>query len=168
VPAGKGKEEKGNMTPTSTRERLPDVRKSITHKLVLRHARTPNKVERVHFYIVIGLYSDGRPAELFITVNGGSEMLNGWCKCWSIAISLCLQSGVTVEKLYEKFAHQDFELKGFTENRDIHSCSSVVDYVMSLFKQQFMSEKEVVISDNIIASEELSRDLHLSQPAATE
>jgi ribonucleoside-diphosphate reductase alpha chain len=128
------------MKSQSTRERLPDVRRSITNKLVLCHARTPNKIDRVHFYIVIGLFPDGRPAELFITVNGGSEMLNGWCKCWAIAISLCLQSGVSAEKLYEKFAHQDFELKGFTENKDIRSCSSVCDYVMQFFKQQFMKD----------------------------
>ena len=101
--------------------------------------------ERIHFYIVVGLYPDKRPAELFITVNGGTEMLNGWCKVWAIAISLCLQSGITVEKLYEKFAHQDFEPKGFTESEDIKSCSSVVDYVMEFMKRRFINPpKEAV------------------------
>jgi ribonucleoside-diphosphate reductase alpha chain len=124
------------------RERLPDTRHSINHKLVIPFSRTPKKIERLHIYIVIGLFPDGRPAELFLTINGGTESLRGWAKVWAIAISLCLQSGVTVEKLYEKFAHQDFDPKGFTENKDIRSCSSVCDYVMQFFKQQFMKDAD--------------------------
>jgi len=119
------------------RERLPDKRESITHKLVLCYGRTSKKIERVHFYITVGLYPDGRPAELFLTVNGGTEMIKGFCQVWAIAVSLCLQAGITVDKLFEKFAYQDFEPKGFTESKDIRSCTSVVDYVMKFMQQKF-------------------------------
>jgi ribonucleoside-diphosphate reductase alpha chain len=119
------------------RERLPDTRRSINHKLVLCHTKGNGKIERLHFYLVIGMYGDGRPAELFITVNKGNDTISGFCKVFGILISLCLQSGVPLDKLYEKLAHQDFEPKGFTENKDIHSCSSVVDYVMKFMHNEF-------------------------------
>jgi len=122
------------------RERLPDTRHSINHKLVLCHTKGNGKVERLHFYIIVGLYADGRPAELFITVNKGNDTISGFCKVFGILISLCLQSGVPLEKLFEKLAHQSFEPAGFTENKSIHSCSSVVDYVMQFMKQQFIKD----------------------------
>ena len=150
------------------RERLPDTRKSINHKLVLHHTKPGGKIERLHVYLVIGMYGDGRPAELFITVNKGNDTISGFCKVFAILVSLCLQSGVTIEKLFEKLSKQAFEPSGFTENKDIHSCSSIVDYVMSLFKQQFMSEETIEVCDNNIASEELAHDVHLSKPISDE
>jgi ribonucleoside-diphosphate reductase alpha chain len=126
-------------------------------------------MERIHFYITIGCFPDGRPGELFITVNKGNDIIAAWAKCWSIAISLCLQSGVTVETLYEKFSHQAFSPDGFTENKDIRSCSSVVDYTMSLMKQQFMQEvTAVTATEPEVALEELARDTHLSRPISEE
>jgi len=112
------------------RERLPDTRPSITHKFVLRYGRPNNKTERLHFYLIVGLYPDGRPAELFITLNNGNEMIAGFCKVWAIAISLCLQSGITVDKLAEKFSFQSFPPDGFTESDEIKTCKSAVDYII--------------------------------------
>jgi ribonucleoside-diphosphate reductase alpha chain len=111
------------------RERLPDTRKSITHKLVLTH--------HTYFYITVGLYDDGRPAELFITTNKGNDAISGFCKVFGFLVSLALQGGVEFEKLHEKLAFQDFEPKGFTRSADIHSCTSVVDYVVRWMKFEF-------------------------------
>ena len=119
------------------RERLPDTRPSVNHKFVLRHTKGDGKVERLHVYIVVGMYEDKRPAELFITVNKGNETISGFCKVFSILVSLCLQAGIPMDKLYEKLAFQSFEPSGFTENPEIHSCTSIVDYVMKFFKLQF-------------------------------
>jgi ribonucleoside-diphosphate reductase alpha chain len=155
------------MTAKSTRERLPDVRPSINHKLVLCQHRG-NKVERIHFYIIAGMYEDKRPAELFVTVNKGNGMIAGFLKVIAILISLCLQYGVPFMKIYEKLAYQSFEPSGFTENPEIHSCSSVVDYIMQWMKQKFMSEEVAQMSEVAIATEELARDLHLSNPISEE
>lgn len=144
------------------------MRESLNHKLVLCHPKPSGKIERLHFYLVIGMYSDGRPAELFITVNKGNDTISGFCKVFGILISLCLQSGVPLEKLYEKLSHQSFEPSGFTENKDIPNCQSVVDYVMQFMKQQFMSPKVAIIGDNNMALEEPEKDKHLSRPCAKE
>lgn len=112
------------------RKRLPDLRRSITHKLVLCHPKSPGKTARLHFYITVGMYDDGQPGELFITVNKGNDTISGFCKVFGILVSLCLQGGIPLEKIHEKLAFQDFEPKGFTESQSIHSCSSIVDYVV--------------------------------------
>jgi len=124
------------------RERLPDLRYGINHKFVLCHSKPDNKIRRLHFYIIINNFPDGRPAELFITVNKGNDTISGFCKVFAILVSLCLQSGVPISKLYEKLSHQAFEPAGFTENKEIHSCQSIVDYVMQFFKQKFMKDAD--------------------------
>ena len=126
------------------RERLPDKRESITHKLVLQYRKPSGKVKRLHIYITIGLFPDGRPAELFFCLNDADETLVGFCKMWAISISLCLQSGVTLEKLVEKFAHQSFPPSGFTENKEIHSCKSIVDYTVRFMERQFSPKQPEV------------------------
>ncbi len=123
------------------RERLSDTRKSITHKLVIRYSSQNGKTERLHFYITVGLFDDGRPAELFVTVNNGNDTIAGFCKVWAIAVSLCLQSGVTVQKLVEKFSFQDFEPSGFTEGVEIKTCKSVVDYIVRWMENVFIEKK---------------------------
>jgi hypothetical protein len=45
------------------------------------------------------------------------------------AISLCLQYGVPVKTLVEKFAHTRFEPSGFTKNPDIPIAKSLTDYI---------------------------------------
>lgn len=123
------------------RDRLPDTRASITHKLVIRHTKPNGKSERLHFYITVGLYKDGRPAELFITVNNGNETIAGFLRCWSIAISMLLQHGEKIPKLVEKFAYQAFEPAGFTESPDMQNCKSVIDYVIRWMEAEFDGEK---------------------------
>jgi ribonucleoside-diphosphate reductase alpha chain len=156
------------MTAKSTRERLPDTRKSVTHKAVICASTPGGKPWRLHVYITVGLFPDGRPAELFLCINDASETLVGFATVWAIAISLCLQSGVELSKLIEKFAFQQFAPMGFTENPDIRSCKSLCDYVIRWMEKEFMSEPSSQISDAVIATEELARDVHLSKPISEE
>jgi ribonucleoside-diphosphate reductase alpha chain len=119
------------------RQRLPDQRKSITHKLVLRHEKITGKIERLHIYITVGLFDDGRPGELFLNLDDADDCVRGWAKQWAIAISLCLQNGVTLDKIVEKFSNQDFSPNGFTENKELHGCKSIPDYVVRWMEKQF-------------------------------
>jgi ribonucleoside-diphosphate reductase alpha chain len=109
----------------SERERLPDLRYGVTHKAVIRA-----EDRRVKFFFTINYFKDGRPGELFLHMDESGSTLDGFADCWAIAVSMCLQQGITVEKLMEKFAFQEFEPKGFTDNKDIRVARSVVDYVV--------------------------------------
>jgi ribonucleoside-diphosphate reductase alpha chain len=102
------------------RERLPDTRSSLTHKF---------SVGGHEGYINVGLYPDGRPGELFITMAKEGSTVGGLMDGFGTAISICLQYGVPLEVLVNKFSHTRFEPMGHTTNPDIRIAKSVVDYI---------------------------------------
>jgi ribonucleoside-diphosphate reductase alpha chain len=112
------------------RRRLPDTRESITHKF---------NVAGHEGYLIVGLYEDGRPGELFITMAKEGSTIGGLMDSLGTAISVALQYGVPVESLVNKFAHQRFEPMGMTTNRDIPFAKSLVDYIFRWFGMQFIS-----------------------------
>jgi len=120
-----------------TRERLPDTRKSITHKAVILTTEN-DKPKRVKFYFTVGLFPDGRPGELFIHMDEAGSTLDGMADTISILISICLQEGVPLTKLVEKLAWQQFNPQGMTENPEMRIVKSVVDYVIRWMEKEFM------------------------------
>ncbi len=116
---------------TSKRRRLPDTRESITHKFT---------VDTYPGYITVGLYPDGTPGELFITVSKQGSTTNGLLDCFGIAVSLGFQYGIPLNVLVEKFKHHRFEPQGFTRNPDIRLAKSIVDYIFRWLELRFMQE----------------------------
>ena len=102
------------------RERLPDTRQSITHKF---------SISGHEGYITVGLYPDGRPGELFITMAKEGSTIGGLMDCFGTAVSMSLQYGVPLEVYVNKFSHTRFEPMGFTKNPDIQIAKSIVDYI---------------------------------------
>ena len=102
------------------RERLPDTRRSITHKF---------SVGGHQGYITVGLYPDGRPGELFIIMAKEGSTIGGLMDCFGTAVSMSLQYGVPLEVYVEKFSHTRFEPWGHTNNPDIKIAKSIVDYI---------------------------------------
>jgi len=102
------------------RERLPDTRKSITHKF---------SVSGHEGYITVGLYPDGRPGETFITMAKEGSTVGGMMDCFATAVSMSLQYGVPLQEYVNKFSHTRFEPMGFTKNPDIRIATSIVDYI---------------------------------------
>jgi ribonucleoside-diphosphate reductase alpha chain len=102
------------------RERLPDTRRSLTHKFsIVGHEG----------YIIVGFYDDGRPGELFINMAKEGSTIGGLMDTIGVLTSLALQYGVPLDALVRKFEHARFEPNGFTRNPDIPIAKSVVDYV---------------------------------------
>ncbi len=102
------------------RERLPDTRQSLTHKF---------SVAGHEGYITVGMYPDGRPGELFITMAKEGSTVGGMMDCFGTAISMSLQYGVPLEVYVKKFSHTRFEPMGHTKNKDIKIAKSIVDYI---------------------------------------
>jgi ribonucleoside-diphosphate reductase alpha chain len=102
------------------RERLPDTRQSVTHKF---------SISGHEGYITVGLYPDGRPGELFITMAKEGSTIGGLMDCFGTAVSMSLQYGVPLEVYVNKFSHTRFEPMGYTKNPDIRIAKSVVDYI---------------------------------------
>jgi ribonucleoside-diphosphate reductase alpha chain len=123
----KGKKEQPLSAPR--RERLPDTRHSITHKF---------SVAGHEGYITVGLYPDGRPGELFITMAKEGSTIGGLMDCFGTAVSMSLQYGVPLEVYVNKFSHTRFEPWGHTNNPDIRVAKSIVDYIFRWMGITFM------------------------------
>jgi ribonucleoside-diphosphate reductase alpha chain len=111
------------------RRRLPDTRQSITHKF---------SVGGHEGYLTVGLYDDGRPGEVFITMAKEGSTVGGLMDSLGTAISVALQYGVPIESLVNKFTHQRFEPSGMTHNPDIPFAKSLVDYIFRWMGMQFI------------------------------
>ncbi len=111
------------------RERLPDTRQSLTHKF---------SISGHEGYITVGLYQDGRPGEVFITMAKEGSTIGGLMDCFGTAISISLQYGVPLEVLVRKFSYARFEPMGHTNNPDIRIAKSVVDYIFRWLGIEFL------------------------------
>ncbi len=112
------------------RDRLPDTRQSITHKF---------NVGGHEGYINVGMFPDGRPGELFITMAKEGSTVGGMMDAFGTSISIALQYGVPLEALVNKFSHMRFEPMGHTTNPDIRIAKSVVDYIFRWMGMQFLA-----------------------------
>ena len=116
----KSKKADKNLVSAPRRERLQDTRQSVTHKF---------SVAGHEGYITVGLYPDGRPGEMFITMAKEGSTVGGMMDCFGTAISMSLQYGVPLEVYVKKFSHTRFEPMGHTKNPDIRIAKSIVDYI---------------------------------------
>jgi len=111
------------------RRRLPDTRRSITHKF---------SVANHEGYLTVGLYEDGQPGELFITMAKEGSTVGGLMDVIGTCTSMALQYGVPLIALVDKFRHARFEPSGMTSNRDIPFAKSLIDYIFCWLGCQFI------------------------------
>ena len=111
------------------RRRLPDTRTAVTHKF---------DIAGHEGYLTVGLFEDGQPGELFITMAKEGSTIGGLMDSIGTLTSMALQYGVPLEALVRKFAHQRFEPSGFTKNPEIRNASSITDYVFRWLALQFI------------------------------
>ncbi|OIO43062.1 intein-containing adenosylcobalamin-dependent ribonucleoside-diphosphate reductase [Candidatus Pacearchaeota archaeon CG10_big_fil_rev_8_21_14_0_10_35_219] len=121
---------------------LPQTRKSITHRFDLAGHKG---------YLTVGLYDDGSPGEIFVTMAKEGSTIRGLMDAWARSVSFNLQYGVSVDTLFKRFRHQKFEPSGFAKNVEggeldargiiIRSASSIVDYVAQFMLNNFGTSK---------------------------
>ncbi len=111
------------------RRRLPETRHSITHKF---------SVAGHEGYLTVGLYEDGQPGELFITMAKEGSTVGGLMDVIGTCTSMALQYGVPLITLVDKFRHARFEPAGMTSNRDIPFAKSLIDYIFCWLGCQFI------------------------------
>ena len=115
--------------PLPRRRRMPATATSMRHKF---------DVAGHEGYLHVGLYEDGTPGEIFVTMAKEGSTVGGMMDAFATAISLCLQYGVPLEDLVKKFSHQRFEPSGMTANRDIPFAKSIVDYIFRWLGLEFL------------------------------
>ncbi len=118
---------------TPVRRRMPDTRTSLTHKFT---------VDGHEGYITVGLYEDGTPGEIFLSMAKQGSTVAGLTEAFGRAISYALQYQVPLPDLVRNFSHMRFEPMGRTENRDIPVAQSIIDYVFRWLASRYMSPQE--------------------------
>lgn len=117
------------------RWKLADTRQALTHRFDIGGHKG---------YITVGLYEDGQPGEIFITMSKSGSLLGGVMDAFATACSLALQYGTPLETLIRKFRFTRFEPSGFTCNSEIRSASSIIDYIFQWMDLEFVQKRKVV------------------------
>lgn len=130
TPAGPDTPEQRDLFIRAQRRKLPDERKSITHKFAIGGHEG---------YIIVGMYEDGAPGEIFIKMAKEGSTLSGFMDGLALSISIGLQYGVPLKTLVDKLTNTRFEPSGFTENPTIRYSSSVLDYIARWLGGKFLS-----------------------------
>jgi ribonucleoside-diphosphate reductase alpha chain len=142
VPAASSTVEEDNLNapPRAVRHKLQAERASITHKF---------KIGDHEGYITVGLYPDGEPGELFITMAKEGSTVSGLMDSFALATSIALQHGVPLKLLCEKFAHTRFEPSGWTTNPDIGFAKSIMDYIFRWLQLRFLTGQQGMLFENL-------------------
>ena len=111
------------------RRKLPDERQSITHKF---------SIGGHEGYITVGMFEDGTPGEIFVTMAKEGSTISGLMDSFATSVSYCLQYGVPIKFLVDKFGHVRFEPSGWTGNPNIPYAKSIPDYIFRWLAQKFL------------------------------
>jgi ribonucleoside-diphosphate reductase alpha chain len=131
-----GKSEKGQqlLAPAGAiaapkRRRLPDDRTEVGRKF---------RVGEYEGYIHVGVFDDGSPGDIFVDIAKDGTTLQGLMNSLMIAVSMGLQYGVPPEVYVSKLSHLRFEPSGPTNDADIRTAKSIVDYIFRWFGKKFL------------------------------
>jgi ribonucleoside-diphosphate reductase alpha chain len=126
--AEKAVEIKERIVHRPMRRRLPTPAAAITHKF---------NVAGHEGYLTVGLYDDGMPGELFITMAKEGSTIGGLMDSLGTATRRPPVRRAA-RQLVRKFTHQRFEPAGMTTNRDIPFAKSLVDYIFRWMGMEFI------------------------------
>lgn len=118
------------VAPTAppARRKLPTTRQSITHRF---------SVSGVDGYLTMGVYPDGTPGEMFVTISKEGSTISGLMDGMATGVSLGLQYGVPLDVFAEKLSYSRFEPAGFTGNPELPQATSLIDYIFRWAKLTF-------------------------------
>ena len=116
-------------TSQPARRRLPDERKAVIHHF---------SVGGHEGYLMVGLYEDGQPGEIFIRMAKAGSTIAGLMDSFGIAVSLALQYHVPLSVLCSKFSHTRFEPSGWSGVKEIGYAKSVMDYIARWLALKFL------------------------------
>lgn len=111
------------------RQRLPKKRNGHTVSFAVGGAEG---------YMTASSYPDGGLGEIFLKMSKQGSTLAGVMDAFSIAISVGLQYGVPLETYIKKFINMRFDPAGWTDDPDIRTSASIVDYMFRRLALDFL------------------------------
>jgi ribonucleoside-diphosphate reductase alpha chain len=109
---------------------LPKVRNSKTFSFT---------VAGTHGYVTVGEYEDKTPGEIFVNIAKQGSTLRGVMDAFAISISHGLQYGVPLKTYVRSFTSTSFAPSGITDDPEIRTASSLVDYIARRLALSYLS-----------------------------
>ncbi len=114
----------------AVRRSLPKVRTAKTFSFT---------VGGVHGYFTVGEFEDGSPGELFVSIAKIGSTLSGLMDSFGRSISYGLQYGVPLKTYVKGMAHMSYAPSGITDDAEIKTASSIVDYIFRRLALSYLS-----------------------------
>lgn len=114
----------------AVRRELPKVRNSKTYSFVVAGS---------HGYMTVGEYEDGVPGEIFMRLGKQGSTLAGFIDAFAISVSHGLQFGVPLKDYVKSFTSMTFAPSGITDDAEIRSATSLVDYMFRRLALSYLS-----------------------------
>lgn len=134
APAVLAQELNQNLIPHSAaRRELPRIRNAKNFKFTVAGTRG---------YVIVGEYDDGTPGELFISSSKMGSTLRGVLDSFGIAVSYGLQYGVPLKNYVRAFANTSFAPAGITDDPEIRTASSLIDYIFRRLGKTYLTFDE--------------------------
>ncbi len=92
-----------------------------------------------HGYVTVGEYEDGTPGEVFINIAKMGSTLAGLMDSFARSVSYGLQYGVPLKTYVKGLSHMSFAPSGITDDPEIRTASSLVDYIFRRLALTYLS-----------------------------
>lgn len=127
------------VIPEPVRIYLPDERKSITHKFIVKTGIEGE--DDIDVYFTVGFFDNGKIGEMFIRLGKIGDELHGVYDLLMVMTSMGLQYGIPFYKVIEKFKGCQFLPSGTTNNPEIRMAKSIADYIGRWLEMRFPEGK---------------------------
>ena len=129
--------------PIQSKGQTPDAPTAIRHKLS-DHQTNAHRIKfsfgNVKGYMIVTPYEDtGMPGEIFVKLAKEGSTISGLVDGWAQSLSYCLQFGVPLKTLVEKFSNTKFEPSGFSSDGDIVHATSIYDALARKLAATFLN-----------------------------
>jgi len=144
-PLSMAKKDSGTKeTPAVTPENLNDLfvlKGAVRRELPrVRNSRTTSfRLADSHGYMTVGEYDDGTPGEIFMHIAKQGSTLAGFMDAFAISVSHGLQFGVPLKDYVKSFTNMSFAPSGITDDSEIRTASSLVDYIFKRLALNYLS-----------------------------
>jgi len=130
----------------------PQTAEQVTEQLVAMQPHVRREIPRVRTaktfefrvsdskgFVTVGEFEDGTPGELFLRIAKQGSTLAGIMDAFAISVSHGLQYGVPLKSYVKAFTNMSFAPSGITDDVEIKTASSLVDYIFRRLAKTYLS-----------------------------
>lgn len=181
-PLSSKKDDDKEKSEDSLDSHVPQTAEQVTEQLVAMQPHVRREVPRVRNaktfefrvadskgFVTVGEYEDGAPGELFLRIAKQGSTLAGIMDAFAISVSHGLQYGVPLKSYVKAFTNMSFAPAGITDDSEIKTASSLVDYIFRRLAKEYLSLDDQLelglVSLDDLEAEALSNQASLLEPA---